>query len=263
MKYLSNILWVTAFLLFSFSMRAQVKEKPSTDTAFLLSKEMYNQFIAKKDRQITIITITAIVVVVILLVLLGAVIISRQREKIGNERLTSERDRQINLAQRELKQAELQNRKLQEEKLLQELEVKRKGLTSSTLYVIRKNQLLENLRDGLGVLVKDDKRDQKKQLLQLIQQINLNFNQDQYWNEFRETFGQVHQQFFDNVKSYCEELTGNDLRLLALIKLNLSSGDIATLLGISLDSLRVSRYRLKKKLSLNNGESLTAFVQSL
>jgi len=214
-------------------------------------------------RKITIITTTAVIIVVILLVILGAVIISRQRLKIRNERLTGERDRQIYLTQRELMQAELQNRQLQEEKLIQELEVKRKGLTSSTLHVIQKNQLLENLRDRLAVLVKDDKRDQKKQLQQLIQQINLNFNHDQYWNEFRETFGQVHQQFFNNLKSHCEELTGNDLRLLSLIKLNLASGDIAILLGISQDSLRVSRYRLKKKLSLNNGESLTAFVQSL
>jgi len=214
-------------------------------------------------RKITIITTTAIIVVVVLLVVLSAVVISRQRLKIRNERLTGERDRQIYETQRELMQAELQNRQLQEDKLIRELEVKRKGLTSSTLHVIQKNQLLENLRDRLGVLVKDDKRDQKKQLQQLIQQINLNFNHDQYWNEFRETFGQVHQQFFDHLKAYSEDLTGNDLRLLSLIKLNLASGDIATLLGISQDSLRVSRYRLKKKLSLNNGESLTAFVHSL
>ncbi len=214
-------------------------------------------------RNITFIITIAVIIVVILLVVLGWVIISRQRLKIRTERLTSEQDRHIYKTQRELMQAELENRQLQEDKLVRELEVKRKGLTSSTLHVIQKNQLLEDLRDRLALLVKDDKRDQKKQLQQLIQLINLNFNHDQYWNEFRETFGQVHQQFFDNLKTYNEELTGNDLRLLSLIKLNLASGDIATLLGISQDSLRVSRYRLKKKLSLETGESLTAFVQSL
>ena len=150
----------------------------------------------------SVITTTAIVVEVIQLVVLGAVVISRQRLKIRNERLTSERDRQIYETQRKLMQAELQNRQLQQEKLLQELEVKRKGLTSSTLHVIQKNQLLENLRDRLGMLVKDDKRDQKKQLQQLIQQINLNLNHDQYWNEFRETFGQGHQQFFNLRKRF-------------------------------------------------------------
>jgi DNA-binding CsgD family transcriptional regulator len=232
-----------------------------------LLKEKYSQSLAKKDRdnarQITVITTSAIIIVAALLVLLGVVIISIQRLKIRSERLRGERDRQIDQAQKELLQVELQNRRLQEERLMQELEVKRKGLTSGTLHVIQKNQLLENLRDRLDIMVKDDKRDQKKQLQQLIQQINQHFNHDQYWSEFRETFGQVHQQFFDHLKAHCEELTGNDLRLLSLIKLNLTSGDIATLLGISQDSLRVSRYRLKKKLSLNNGQSLTAFVHSI
>nr|WP_189523636.1 tetratricopeptide repeat protein [Nostoc sp. PA-18-2419] len=214
-------------------------------------------------RNITIITTVSAVVVLVLLAVLAWVVISRQRLKIKNEQLTRHQDRQHYQIQRELMQAELQNRQLQEERLVQELAVKRKGLTSSTLHVIQKNQLLEDLRNRLSLLVKDDKRDQKKQLQQLIQLINLNFNHDQYWNEFRETFEQVHQEFFDNVKKYGEDLTGNDMRLLALIKLNLTSGDIATLLGISPDSLRVSRYRLKKKLSLDSSESLTAFVQSL
>jgi hypothetical protein len=49
----------------------------------------------------------------------------------------------------------------------------------------------------------------------------------------------------------------------ALLKMNLASGDIATLLGISMDSLRVVRYRLRKKLNLPQGESLSVFIQSL
>jgi tetratricopeptide (TPR) repeat protein len=214
-------------------------------------------------RKITLIVTVAVIIVVILLTVLGWVTISRQRMKIRSERVLSEQDRHIYEAQRELMQADLANRQLQEEKLVQELEVRRKALTTYTLHVIQKNQLLESLRDRLSFLVKDDKRDQKKQLQQLIQQINQNFNHDGYWEEFRKTFGQVHQQFFDSLKQCSGDLTGNDLRLLALIKLNLASTDIATLLGISPDSLRVSRYRLKKKLNLGAEASLTAFVQAV
>jgi tetratricopeptide (TPR) repeat protein len=243
-------------------------QENNRQTAFfsvLFEIDKKNDEIVKLEnaRKITIIITVASIVVILLLIILGWVTISRQRLKIRNDRLTSEQDRHIYQTQRELMQAELQNRQLQEERLVQELAVKRKGLTSSTLHVIQKNQVLEDLRNRLALLVKDDKRDQKKQLQQLIQQINLNFNHDQYWNEFRETFEQVHQRFFDNLQKHGEELTGNDLRLLALIKLNLASSDIATLLGISQDSLRVSRYRLKKKLALDTGESLTAFVQSM
>jgi len=214
-------------------------------------------------KKITLILTVAGIVVIVLLVILGGVVISRQRLRIKNERILSEHDRHVYETQHDLMQAELKNKQLQEDKLVRELEVKRKGLTTYTLHVIQKNQLLEELRDRLGTLVRDDKRDQKKQLQHLVQQINQNFNHDQNWNEFRETFEQVHQQFFDKLKDYCEELTGNDLRLLALMKLNLASQDIAVLLGISQDSLRVSRYRLRKKLGLEQGGSLTHFVQSI
>ncbi|HSC40492.1 MAG TPA: hypothetical protein VLD19_21565, partial [Chitinophagaceae bacterium] len=217
----------------------------------------------ENERRVTTVITVAVVIVVVLLIVLGWVVISRQRLKIKNEQVLGQQTRHIYETQRELMETALKNKELQEDKLMQELEIKKKGLTTYTLHVIQKNQLLEDLGTRLETMVKDEKRDHKKQLQQLIQQINLSFNQDQYWNEFREVFEQVHQQFFDNLKKHCPDLTGNDLRLIALIKLNLSSKDIATLLGISQDSLRVSRYRLRKKLDMVQGESLTAFVQSL
>ncbi|HEY1199685.1 MAG TPA: tetratricopeptide repeat protein, partial [Niastella sp.] len=214
-------------------------------------------------RQFTVVITIAVIIVVVLLVVLGWVTISRQRLKIKNEQMLSKQNQHIYETQKDLMQAELSNKQMQEERLMEELEIKKKGLTSYTLHIIEKNQSLEDLKNKLEIMIKDDKRDQKKQLQQLLQQINQNFNHDQYWNEFRETIEQIHQPFFDNLKKYNDDLTPNDLRMLSLIKLNMASKDMATLLGISQDSLRVSRYRLKKKLNLENGESLTGFVQSL
>jgi DNA-directed RNA polymerase specialized sigma24 family protein len=112
-------------------------------------------------------------------------------------------------------------------------------------------------------MVKEDKRDQKKQMQQIILQINESFNHEQHWKEFTTAFEQVHQQFFDNIKKHSNELTSADMRLIALLRINLDSADIATLLNISTDSLRVSRYRLRKKLDMAQGDNLTAFIQSL
>lgn len=215
------------------------------------------------DRNTNIIIAIATAIVLTLLVVLGWVTISRQRLKIRNAEMMARQDKQMMEAQQELMQSALTNKELQEDRLRQELEVKGKELTTHTLHVIQKNQLLEDLRTRLEAMAKDDKRDQRKQIQQLIQQINLNFNYDEYWNEFRETFEQVHQDFFAKLKKQQEDLTHGDLRLAALIKLNLASKDMATLLAISQDSLRVSRYRLRKKLNLEEGESLTAFLHSL
>lgn len=215
------------------------------------------------DKKITTIITIAVVLVVLLLIVLGAVIISRQRLKINNEQALNEQNRHIYEKGKELLQAELRNQYLEEEKLKSTLEVRSKELSAHTLHLIQKNQLLEELKIKLNEIVLDDKRDQKKQLKQLTQMISLNFSQDNYWDDFRAIFDQVHQTFFTNLKQHAENLTPAELRLVALLRMNLSSMDIATLLGISQDSLRVSRYRLRKKLNLAEGESLTTFIQGL
>ena len=73
----------------------------------------------------------------------------------------------------------------------------------------------------------------------------------------------MHQSFFDRLQQQSDSLTSNDLRVLALMKMNHTSADIATLLGVSQDSLRVMRHRLRKKLNLNQGDNISAFIQSI
>ncbi len=215
------------------------------------------------QRRQNIIVAVAIALVVLLLIVLGSVVISRQRLRIRNEKALNEQNKDIYEKGKELMQAEIRNKQLEEEKLKTELEVRSKELSAHTLHLIQKNQLLEELRSKLHEIAEDDKRDQKKQLRQLVQKISLSFSQDNYWDDFRAIFDQVHQTFFTNLKQYADNLTPAELRLVALLRMNLSSGDIATLLGISQDSLRVARYRLRKKLNLPEGESLTAFIQGL
>jgi hypothetical protein len=144
-----------------------------------------------------------------------------------------------------------------------DLELKSKELTSHTLHLIQKNQLLEELKSKLGEMIKDDKRDQRKELKQLINLITFNNNQEKNWDDFRIVFERVHDNFFERLKKHSRALTASELRLVALLKMNLSSSDIATMLGISQDSLRISRYRLRKKLNLEEGENLSAFLQKL
>ena len=215
------------------------------------------------DKKINRITAIAIASVVLLLIILGIVVISRQRLKIRNEKALNTQNTHIYETGKVLMQAELRNKYLEEEKLRSSLETRSKELSAHTLHLVQKNQLLEELRSKLNEIVNEDKRDQKKQLKQLIQKISINFSQDNYWDDFRAIFDQVHQTFFTNLKAHAENLSPAELRLVALLRMNLSSTDTATMLGISQDSLRVSRYRLRKKLNLPEGESLTAFIQGL
>ncbi len=202
-------------------------------------------------------------IVIILIILIAALIISRQRLKIRNEQKLRAQHKQVYEAQNQLMEVELKHKKLEEENLKQQLETKIQELSSYTLHIIRKNQLLEDLRSKLDEMIKDDKRDQRKQIKLLSEQISGGLQDDQHWEEFRGIFEQVHQSFFDRLQQQTGPLTNNDLRLIALIKMNLTSTDIATLLGISQDSLRVIRHRLRKKMNLAPGDNLSAYIQSV
>lgn len=233
------------------------------ETVYEVEKKNNELVRLTSQKRINIIVTIAIALVVALLIVLGIVVISRQRLRIRNEKALNEQNKDIYEKGKDLMQAEIRNKQLEEEKLKTELEVRSKALSAHTLHLIQKNQLLEELRSKLHEIAEDDKRDQKKQVRQLVQKISLNFSQDNYWDDFRAIFDQVHQTFFTNLKQHAESLTPAELRLVALLRMNLSSGDMATLLGISQDSLRVARYRLRKKLNLAEGESLTAFIQGL
>ncbi|GHN01096.1 hypothetical protein WSM22_25850 [Cytophagales bacterium WSM2-2] len=93
--------------------------------------------------------------------------------------------------------------------------------------------------------------------------IEQNFVQDKDWDDFRQIFEQVHQDFFQRLQRNSQDLTPSDLRLASLIRLNIPSKDIAVVLGISPDSLRIARYRLRKKLGMTQGDSLSHFIGSL
>jgi DNA-binding CsgD family transcriptional regulator len=242
-------------------------------------------------QQISRIITFAIVVIVLLVIILVWVMWNRQQLKIRNERSLNEQHKKIletrgqlmeadlkahHLEEEQLKSqllagqlekekldTQLKNNMLEETLLKEQIEVKTRELSTNTLHVIQKNQLLEQLKNQIEVLVNDDKRDQKKQLKQLLTLINQNFNNESYWVEFKNTFEQIHHSFFEELKKVCPDLSASELRLVCLLKMNMNSGDMATILGISPDSLRVARYRLRKKLNIEQGSNLMAFLQNL
>jgi DNA-binding CsgD family transcriptional regulator len=83
------------------------------------------------------------------------------------------------------------------------------------------------------------------------------------WQEFETRFEQVHEAFFDKINSLFPDLTPNDRRICAFLKLNMSTKDIALLTHRSPRSIESARYRLKKKFGLDPEEDILAFLQSI
>jgi tetratricopeptide (TPR) repeat protein len=86
---------------------------------------------------------------------------------------------------------------------------------------------------------------------------------EDHWDRFKKSFEEVYPGFFGRIRYYYPDITASELRLAAFIRLGISLQEAATVLGISVDSLKKSRYRLKKKLSIPEGVGLDEFILRL
>jgi len=89
----------------------------------------------------------------------------------------------------------------------------------------------------------------------------LNIHTDEDWDFFKKAFDEAYPGFFGALRYSYPELTPAELRLSALIKLKLSIKESAAVLGISLESVRKARYRLRKKLMIHEEENLEEFIE--
>ena len=120
--------------------------------------------------------------------------------------------------------------------------------------LIKKNEFL-NLIKGELIQVRD-----LNDLKPVVRLVDKNLNNTDDWKFFEEAFNNADKDFLKNLKSKHSNLTPNDLKLCAYLRLNLSSKEIAPLLNISVKSVEVKRYRLRKKMNLDHDLSLTNYI---
>ncbi|WP_245794763.1 helix-turn-helix and ligand-binding sensor domain-containing protein [Flaviramulus basaltis] len=160
--------------------------------------------------------------------------------------------------QRQLELKELENKeqltRFNNDKLRQDIDNKNRELGISTMSLIKKNEFLNSIKKELQN-AKDNKN-----ISNVIKIIDRNLNNTDDWHLFEEAFNNADKDFLKRVKSLHPELTPNDLRLCAYLRLNLSSKEIAPLLNISSRSVEVKRYRLRKKMDLEHESSLTDYI---
>lgn len=149
--------------------------------------------------------------------------------------------------------------KLRNEQLTKDVDSKSKELAVSTMNLIKKNELLSLIKEDLKKTSEEGNRNVKS----VITTINKNINEEDSWNVFREAFDSADKDFLKKVKLAHPSLTPNDLRLCAYLRLNLSSKEVAPLLNISVRSVEIKRYRLRKKMDLPHEQGLVEYILSI
>lgn len=229
---------------YTFKVKAKTGDSLSVNTAtytFTISKPWYATNFA--------------LLVYCIIGFIGAYIINRSYKnhyQEQQEKLIEENNRLLEIKELE-KEQELM--RLKNEQLQQEFENKNRELAVSTMNLIKKNELLSAIKDDLKKSSEDTKN-----LKSVITTINKNINEDDTWDMFKEAFNNADKDFLKKIKASHPALTPNDLRLCAYLRLNLSSKEIAPLLNISVRSVEIKRYRLRKKMELPHELGLVEYI---
>lgn len=175
----------------------------------------------------------------------------RQKQEFEKER--SLKDKKIN--------------SLKEENLQSELRHKSEELIRSTLNIVHKNEMLQDIRKavvGISHSVNDENLvNIRRKTLGLIEKIEKDLDNEDHWQNFQTTFDSVHHDFFRSLDDRFPNLNYKDKMLCAYIRMNLMSKEIAPLMNITVRGVEISRYRLRKKLEIEEGDNLADFLQKL
>ncbi|MCE1198275.1 MAG: regulator [Marinilabiliales bacterium] len=154
--------------------------------------------------------------------------------------------------------------RLRNEKLQDEVSFKSQELANLTMSIIKKNEFLIELKKTLRQQKNQlDSRYPDKYYQQIVKKIDENIASHDDWKIFETNFERAHEEFVRRLKAGFPSLTPSDLRLCAYLRMNLTSKEMAPLLGISVRGIENHRYRLRKKMGLDINLNLNEFMMNL
>ena len=224
-------------------------EKKDNKIRFLTTKNA----IQRKNNILLIVLMVVFAVMVILLFFLFRIkstAYSRQQKLHEQENIINNQEKQI-----------IQ----QEKKLLQEqLESKNRELASKALEMIRYNDAISSIVEKLETMSQSLKANPEAQnsINDIIKDIDSNTKQN-IWDEFEKVFKNIHSDFYKKLIEVCPDISSSEIKIAALLKLNLTTKEIAAITYKSEGGIKTTRYRLRQKLKLSSDEKLIPFLMQL
>jgi len=211
-----------------------------------------------------------IYLVLFFLVLFGVGLLINKRSKKGA--VDMERKKEIEINEQKIKfEAETTEKKreikeLKNQQLQYELRHKSQELASSTMNIIRKNEMLLEMMHKISkvtteIKLNSDSSNVLSRLNKMEKSIKQNIKNDNNLKRFEENFDLVYENYLKRLGEQYPELNTSDKKLCAYLKMDLSSKDIAPLMNMSVRSVETNRYRLRKKMSLDRDVNLSEFLQ--
>lgn len=162
------------------------------------------------------------------------------------------------------RQAEEQKIQQMKSRMLEaELQNKNNELTLQTSALVKRNQAVQKLLDELEQQKETlGDRYPNKLYTRMKNLMEESLNDQADWLLFETHFNSAHQNFIDRLRQQYSDITTGDLRICCLLRMNLSTKEIASLLNVSVRAIELRRYRLRKRLSLDSDTNLIDFLMN-
>ncbi|MEZ5084562.1 MAG: hypothetical protein R2750_14145 [Bacteroidales bacterium] len=151
---------------------------------------------------------------------------------------------------------------MEKEKLMGDLDYKNKELTNNVMYLLKKNEFILSISDKLKNSRYYFKPENRKLIDEIIHDVEQSTSQD-VWKDFEVRFQEVHTDFYDKLAEKYPDLSPNELRLCAFLRLNMSTKEISAITFQSPKSITMARFRLRKKMDIGSYENLISFLSQL
>ncbi len=205
-----------------------------------------------------------LVIIFLVLVLLYSIRwkIHQERKK---SRITEQKSKKLlELEIEQLKLKQDKNRIIGDKQVLEEDNIRiSKELANYTMLLLKKREVFSdtytNLKEFKTTLKTSPARKKLQDILMKLQQHRIG---EEYMTIFDVNFERIHKNFFKQLKSIDPDLTKRELRLCAFVKMNLSNKEIAPLLNISVRGVETARYRVRKRLKVQE-TNFIVFLESL
>ncbi len=148
--------------------------------------------------------------------------------------------------------------------LKNDLELKDRKLSTTSMLIVEKNALLKEFHNDLSELQKLNKeRPQEVEVAikKMQRRVSNHLEVDHSWNTFKIHFDEVHPNFFEQLKQF--NITNKDMKLCAYLRMRMDNKQISRLLNITHASIRTALYRMKKKMKLDDDADLREFILQL
>lgn len=178
------------------------------------------------------------------------------------QRKFEERQKQLEyIHQLELEKNEKEIVELQNEKLENEVALKKKELASTSMQLEGNQTALIRLKDEVTKLnASPNSKNDMAKILTLLKDIE---NNNASWAIFAAHFDEVNNDLLKKLKKNCPKLSSGDLKVCAYLHLNFSSKQISQLSNITVRSVEIHRYRIRKKMGLKTGQSINDFFEDI